>query len=282
MQKRCHVRFGLRRGVRVSSGVLAAGARTAIMTIAELLLYGGFGLVSGGLIGCVGVGGVILVPALVYIAGIPIKFAIAAAMFAYLLSGAVGTFAFARKKSIRWSMTLPLWLAAMPSALVGALAVNVAPGRLLELILGLMTAGSGIHALWGKPPQADVSDKNVSNGYLAMAGGVTGFLSALTGTGGPLVLIPILMWVHLPVLTAIGLAQAIQLPIAVLATAGNYYADTLHVSLGLIIGVGIVFGTWGGAWLAHVLPRETLRRIVSILLALVGGSILAKLAAGLL
>lgn len=247
-----------------------------------MLLYGGFGLMAGGLIGCVGVGGVILVPALVYLAGIPIKFAIAAAMFAYLLSGAVGTLAFARKKSIRWSMTTPLWLAAMPSALAGALAVNAAPGRVLELIIALLTAGSGIQALWGKPPPADAASKEVSNGYLGMAGGVTGFLSALTGTGGPLVLIPILMWVHVPVLTAIGLAQAIQLPIAVLATAGNYYAETLHVSLGLIIGLGIVFGTWGGAWLAHVLPREMLRRIVAALLALVGGSILAKLSVGLL
>lgn len=252
-----------------------------MMGLTELLLYGGFGLMAGGLIGCVGVGGVILVPALVYLAGIPIKIAIAAAMFAYLLSGAVGTLAFARKKSIRWSMTMPLWLAAMPSALAGALAVNAAPGRLLELVIALLTAGSGLHALRGNGPPADAGDKEISNGYLAMAGGVTGFLSALTGTGGPLVLIPILMWVHVPVLTAIGLSQAIQLPIAVLATAGNYYAETLDISLGLIIGLGIVFGTWGGAWLAHVLPRETLRRIVAGLLTLVGGTILAKLSIGL-
>lgn len=254
-----------------------------MMTIAEMLLYGGFGLMAGGLIGCVGVGGVILVPLLAYIGGVDIKVAIAAAMFAYLLSGAVGTFVFARKKSIRWGMTMPLWLAAMPAALAGALAVNVAPVRLLELVIALLTAGSGIHALRGrKVPIADTSDATVSTGYLAMAGGVTGFLSALTGTGGPLVLIPILMWAEVPVLTAIGLSQAIQLPIAVLATAGNHFAGTLNVSLGLVIGFGIVFGTWGGAWLAHVLPRETLRRIVAVLLALVGGAILFKLAWGLL
>ena len=94
-------------------------------------------------------------------------------------------------------------------------------------------------------------------------------------------MIPILMWLQLPVLTAIGLAQAIQLPIAVLATAGNIYAGTLDVVLGLVIGLGIVFGTWGGAWLAHVLPREMLRRIVAILLALVGGTIMAKLVWGM-
>ncbi len=254
-----------------------------MMTFAETLLYGGFGLMAGGLIGCVGVGGVTLVPLLAYLGGVDIKVAIAAAMFAYLLSGAVGTFVFARKKSIRWGMTLPLWVAAMPAALTGALAVNVAPVRLLELIIALLTAGSGIHALRSrKTPIAETGDVIVSTGYLAIAGGVTGFLSALTGTGGPLVLIPILMWLDVPVLTAIGLSQAIQLPIAVLATAGNYYADTLNVGLGFVIGFGIVFGTWGGAWLAHVLPREMLRRIVAVLLAIVGGAILMKLAWGLL
>ncbi len=254
-----------------------------MMTLIEMLLYGGFGLMAGGLIGCVGVGGVILVPLLAYVGNVDIKVAIAASMFAYLLSGAVGTYVFARKKSIRWGMTMPLWLAAMPSALAGALAVNAAPGRLLELVIALLTAGSGVHALRSKPkPVLDAGETTVSTGYLAMAGGVTGFLSALTGTGGPLVLIPILMWVEVPVLTAIGLAQAIQLPIAVLATAGNQYAGTLNVPLGLVIGFGIVFGTWGGAWLAHVLPRETLRRIVAVLLALVGGAILFKLAWSLL
>ena len=252
----------------------------AIMSLADLLLYGSLGLMSGGLIGCVGVGGVILVPALHYLAGVPLKTAIAAAMFAYLLSGAVGTFVFARKKSIRWEMTVPLWLAAMPSALIGALAVSIAPARALELVIGLLTAGSGIHALTSGGEREDGHDSPVSKGYLGMAGAVTGFLSALTGTGGPLVLIPILLWVHLPVLTAIGLAQAIQLPIAVLATAGNFYAGSLDVWLGFVIGAGIVFGTWAGAWLAHVLPRKTLRRIVAVLLALVGAAILVQIVVG--
>ncbi|MGD9784552.1 MAG: sulfite exporter TauE/SafE family protein [Hyphomicrobiaceae bacterium] len=247
------------------------------MTIAEMLLYGAFGVLAGGLIGCVGVGGVILVPALAFVAGIPIQTAIAAAMFAYLLSGLVGTIVFARNKSIRWSMTTPLWLGAMPAALAGALTVGIAPPMVLELSIGLLTAGSGIHALFGPQPQSDESERDVSNAFLAVAGLVTGFLSALTGTGGPLVLIPILLWAEVPVLTAIGLSQAIQLPIAVLATAGNAYAGTLDVLLGLVIGVGIVGGTWAGARLAHVLPRPTLRRIVAGLLVIVGALIMVRL-----
>src|SRR5690606_17428119 len=60
------------------------------------------GVAAGALIGCVGIGGVIIVPALVYLLDVPIHVAIAAAMFAFLLSGVVGTAVFARNRSIRW------------------------------------------------------------------------------------------------------------------------------------------------------------------------------------
>ena len=40
----------------------------------------------------------------------------------------------------------------------------------------------------------------------------------LSGTGGPLVLVPILTFLSMPLLAVIGLSQAIQIPIAVFAT----------------------------------------------------------------
>lgn len=248
------------------------------MSATYLMMLAALGLASGLMIGCIGIGGVILVPALAYILGVPIHAAIAAAMFAYLLSGGIGTIVFANNKSIRWDMTRWLWIGAMPAALLGALAASVAPGRLLELLIGLLTAASGAHSLLG-PGGGDVEGgRTVSNRALAVIGAVTGFASAITGTGGPLVLVPILMWLRLPVLTAIGLSQAIQLPIAVLATLGNFYAGSLDIKLGLLIGVGLSLGTWGGAKLAHAVPRAVLRTIVSVVLIGVGGLILARLA----
>jgi uncharacterized protein len=60
------------------------------------------GSLSGLMIGCIGIGGVILVPALVFVAGIAIQIAIPAAMFAYILSGLVASYVFARNRSIDW------------------------------------------------------------------------------------------------------------------------------------------------------------------------------------
>ena len=70
------------------------------------------GIVSGLMIGCIGIGGVILVPALVFLADMPIQIGIPAAMFAYILSGLVATAVFAHNKSIRWAMAAWLCLGA--------------------------------------------------------------------------------------------------------------------------------------------------------------------------
>lgn len=249
------------------------------MDLAASLLFASLGLGAGLLIGCVGIGGVIVVPALVYLADVPIHVAIAAAMFAFLLSGVVGTVVFARNNSIRWDMTAWMWAGAMPAAFAGALAANAVSGWIIELAVGTLTAASGVHSLMrqSQPESVDGSD-SISNPVLGGIGAITGFASALTGTGGPLVLIPMLVALKMSVLAAIGLAQAVQLPIAVLATGGNIVAGSLDPVLGSILGFGIVFGTWAGAKLAHVLPRSILRAFVSALLVIVGGMILIKLA----
>ena len=60
------------------------------------------GLCVGALIGCVGIGGVLLVPGLVYLLAMDVQVAIATCMFSYLFSGAVGALEYGRRGSIRW------------------------------------------------------------------------------------------------------------------------------------------------------------------------------------
>lgn len=253
----------------------------------ETLGYVALGAGAGLAIGCVGIGGVILVPALVYVAGYPLPVAIAAAMGAFIVSGLVGTHAYWKSGSIRWHMTLPLWLGALPCAFAGAVLVTLAPGALLEAAIGVLTLGSGLHALVARRERglAAALAPSLAVGrlppaaFLAAVGGVTGFVSALTGTGGPLVLVPILVALDVPTLASIGLAQAIQLPIAAAATAGFSMSSVLDVPLALPLAAGIALGTWLGAKAAHALPTDTLRRVVAVLLVGVGGAMLLRLAA---
>jgi len=66
-------------------------------------------LLSGVLIGCIGIGGVLLVPCLT-LAGVDVHKAIGASMFSFIFSGAIGVWLYARHGSIEWSSAA--WLAA--------------------------------------------------------------------------------------------------------------------------------------------------------------------------
>lgn len=247
------------------------------MTPLAVTLIVGLGLLAGLLIGAVGIGGVIIVPALVYVGGYPIHAAIAGAMASYILTGVIGTLFYARAKSIQWDMVGWLWAGATPAALAGALAANMAPPIVLELLIGALTLFSGLNTLRSGAIGEKSEGRRISNPVLGGIGVVTGFLSALSGTGGPLILVPILLYLELPVLTAVGLSQVIQLPIAVLATAGNIGYGTLDWVLGCLLGLGLAFGTWGGATFAHAVPRPALRRIVCLVLIVVGLTIFIRL-----
>jgi hypothetical protein len=144
---------------------------------------------------------------------------------------------------------------------------------LLEVLIGLLTAASGAHALLASPAGDDAHSNAISSPALGFIGAVTGFGSGLSGTGGPLILVPILIWLDVPVLTAIGLSQAIQLPIALLATAGNFFSGNLDPTLGVLLAAGLAIGTFGGARIAHAVPRAALRRAVAMVLVVVGASI---------
>lgn len=240
-----------------------------------LALLAGFSICVGGLIGVVGVGGVLLVPVLTYGFGIEVHVAIAAAMFSYVFSGPVAATVYARQGSIKWKMAFWLVLGAAPMSFLGAMAISVIPPLGLELIIGGLVGFAGVNALRKSGRVAD-RDGDLSASALVVIGGLTGFGSALTGTGGPLVLVPMMVWLKVPVLTAVGLSQAVQFPIAALASAGNFFYGTIDLILGAVIAAGLMVGAAVGARLAHRFSPAALRAIVAWVLVLVGGAMIGR------
>ena len=82
------------------------------------LLLIAFGV--GTLIGAVGVGGILLIPALTAFAGLPIHTAMATALFTFAFTGVAGTVMFQRRGSIDWVVTRPVLMGAVFFAFVGA------------------------------------------------------------------------------------------------------------------------------------------------------------------
>ena len=86
----------------------------------------------------------------------------------------------------------------------------------------------------------------LSRNQLLVIGAITGFGSALTGTGGPVVLVPILVWCEMPILAAVGLSQAIQMPIALLATSAIIFTAISISGWDLLLAAGLTRRHGGG------------------------------------
>lgn len=228
-------------------------------------------LIVGVLVGCVGIGGVLLPPALVSVGGLDIHLAMATSMWSFLFTGVVGTMAYSRRNSVDWRMVLWLGAGIVPAAMLGALSNAVLPAEVLTVLLATLITATGVNAL-AKAPSTERAAHSFSPLLLLQLGAVVGFGSALTGTGGPVLLVPILVFLRAPTLSAIGVSQVVQIPVAIFSTLGYVLFGRvdffLGTTLGLVAAAGVVIGTS----IAHAVPILTLRRIVAV--SLIGAGIL--------
>ena len=226
-----------------------------------------FGLLAGLLIGVAGIGGVILVPLLIYFAGVDIYTSIAAAVAAFSVSGFVGTVVYSQRGTIQWIDFMSISIGAVPGAFIGAYALPKINGQLLTFFIAIALLVSAVRQIRSnKMVDVDRPFREVSKHQMALVGLVTGFFSVLSGTGGPLVLLPLLTWLSVPLVTAIGLSQAIQLPIAIFATVGNEANNLVNWDLALFLAIGLAIGSFIGAKLSKRLPVEHIRALVAFLL----------------
>lgn len=236
------------------------------------------GLGVGLAIGCTGVGGVLLVPLLTYGLGLEVQGAIAIALWSYLWSGLVAVLLYARRASIDWRMARWSCLAAIPGAFLGAYTTALLPGAALEALIALLLVVSGLHTLRPRPA-ATLEPRHLSRGSLMALGGVTGFGAALVGGGGAFILVSVLAALEQPTLLAIGLGQAIQIPIAATASVANLVGGRIHLMLGTSLAAALAIGVALGTPLAHALPQRTLRRVLALAMLAAGLAMLGRLAA---
>ena len=240
-----------------------------------------FGLIAGLLIGAAGIGGVILVPLLVYLADIDIHTSIAASVAAFFVSGLVGTVTYSKRGVIRWLDFTAISAGAIPGALLGAYVLPKIESYFLTLFIALVLMVSAVKQFTGtKSSNPSRPTQNLPKYQLGLVGLVTGFLSVLSGTGGPLVLLPLLNLLSTPLITAIGLSQVIQLPIATFASIGNAVNSLIDWELVMVLSFGLAFGSFIGAKGSERLPIAHIKMLVSILLFLSGSYMLISLLFG--
>jgi len=219
-------------------------------------------VVVGVLIGMVGVGGVLLPPGLVALGGLTANEATATSTWAFLFTGVVGTIAYASRGVVPWGMFARLAVGVIPAAFLGALVNATLPASVVLLGLGALTLFVGVQQL--RPRAGRETQNELGTVALVAVGAFVGFGSALTGTGGPVLLVPVLLTLGVAPLRAVAVSQAVQLPVVVAGSVGYLQTGLIDVRLGTVLGCFAAAGVVVGAAMATRINADGLRRIVAI------------------
>lgn len=226
-------------------------------------------VLAGGLIGATGIGGVLLVPLLTTLGGVPLPQAIAAASLGFALPALVALRPLRREPTLT-ARCVPLLAGALLGAAAGAFFVRWLPAGALMAGVTALVLFSGWRGLRRPAAVAHPAHPPLPGSALLGLGALVGMGSALTGTGGPVLVIPLLMLLGQPVLFAVVAAQAIQLPVALASSTVHALAGRLDLGLALLCGVLMLAGSIAGQRAAMRLDTRQLQRLVSVLLLTVG------------
>lgn len=225
---------------------------------------------AGLLIGATGIGGVLVVPVLVGLEGMDPAKAVAASALAFAFPGAVALWRAKRlHRPVQGNGSAPwLWVlvcCAGAGAVLGAWGVHHMDTTGLLAVLAVLALASGWRA-WHVPTETPLPPRVMGPVSGGLLGGVVGVGSGLTGTGGPVLLVPLLMALRQPLPQVVWVAQMVQLPVALSAGGAHAASGGLDTPLALVLGAWLVVGALGGQWLALRLPIRHLPRLVALLL----------------
>ncbi|MBI4203507.1 MAG: sulfite exporter TauE/SafE family protein [Betaproteobacteria bacterium] len=236
-------------------------------------------LAVGMLIGAVGIGGILLIPALSAFAGLGIHEAMATALFTFIFTGLTGTAMFQHRGSIDWHITTPVCVGAVLFAFLGAWVNSLATSTALAVILAGIIIFAGIYtlAMWrGLREPAFHRHDRAQQALLLAVGAISGFGSGLTGVGGPALSVPLMVLFGFPALTSIGASQVIQIIAAVSGSLGNFQFGTINFGIAAIVTLLEIAGVFAGARIVHAVSAALLRRFVALLCIAVGAVLFTR------
>ena len=229
-------------------------------------------LAVGVLIGASGIGGVLLIPALMGLGGLSTHQAMATAMFSFFFVGIAATWIYHRYGSLEPRMALPVLAGTLVSAYPGALVNAHASAGALNLILAAVIIGSSLYSLL--PPRAvplagrlgPKADRLLLFGI----GLFTGFLCGMTGAGGGIVSIPVMLLCGYAALPVIATGQALQSSISLSGSISHLAHGFVMFPLVWWVTLAQLAGIALGVRLAHAMPVALLKRCVGLLSLAIG------------
>jgi len=219
-------------------------------------------LVVGLFIGAVGIGGVLLVTALMIFSGLSVHQAAATALFSFLFTGVLGGVLFMRRGTIDWKVAGPVCAGALVLSFAGAAIGGRIPAAVLMWIIAAILFAAGLYIVL---PNARKYPDHPGNGSprgtaaLLCMGAVSGFGAGISGAGGPLFSVPIMLALHFDPLVAVGTGQVVQIASSLSGSLGNLSYGSIQYGLALPVTIFELIGVLLGVRIAHAARSDHLR-----------------------
>ena len=263
-----------------------------------LLIPLGFGVGAYGTMVGAG-GGFVLVPALLLIFPDDSQRTVTSiSLLVVLMTALSGSVAYARRRLIDYRTGLMFALVAVPASFGGAFAVRYVPRSSFDVMFGVLLVGIALTIAAGlarggqsirEPLRGGraiitrVIDRGdgVTSRYsydvrpgLGLSAG-TGFIATLFGVGGGIIQVPMMATLlRIPFDIAVATSQFMLIFMAFAGTIIHVVNGDLmgpELARASLLGVGAIAGAQAGAMLTRILSSETITRLLSMGLILIGG-----------
>jgi uncharacterized membrane protein YfcA len=189
-----------------------------------------------------------------------------------VLVATIAALQFGRAGHFSWSLLWPFALLAIPMAFVGG--VLELPPRVFTFVVGLLLLASAVNLLL--PLRRDAARQPPPRWAALSAGGGIGLFAGLTGSGGGIFLMPLLLlrrWAQAQTAAAVSAVFILMNSLGGLAGIASSSGALPRVALPL--AGAVVFGGLLGSWLgSRRQPELAIRRVLAAVVAVAGAKLL--------
>jgi uncharacterized membrane protein YfcA len=233
-----------------------------------------------GVMAMAGLGAAFLFVPLFYYLGVPLAEAASTALLLNAVSLSMATVSYARGGLIDWRAGVPVLVAAVILAPLGAaLSVGVDRAILLGLFVVFLVFAGAMMLLYQPRSRERTRSVAAEAGVGAGVGGVAGFVGGLLGVGGGNIILPGLTWTGLEAKTAAGTTALAVVFSSLSGFLGHAALGGLDGTFLLVMAVLAAAGSLVGAQVMQTrLTGPQLKRLIGVLLWVIA----AKMALDLL
>nr|WP_289706906.1 sulfite exporter TauE/SafE family protein [Enterocloster clostridioformis] len=234
-------------------------------------------LVVGAFVGLTGVAGFLLPIVYTGPLGRGVTEGLALSFAAFIVSGALGSVNYNKAGNLDIPFGIRLSLGSLAGAVLGVILNLIIPESTVKVILYVVVLLSGISILLRKDKRQEEGGRAyVISDHLAatlILGFVTGAVCSLSGAGGPVLVMPLLVVLGIGIRTAVGVALFNSVFIGIPACIGYMMQcsvkDILPVMAAALVfhGIGVVYGSRNAVKINQILLKKGIA-VFSILIAI--------------